>query len=149
MIGALLSDTGVSLEGRVLGMLKVPNYFRQAHGPGWALAGDAGHHKDPLAGRGISDAFRDAELLAEALLNGIGGTDEDLSARLQHYAVARDDAALQVYEANLVLSRLNHPLEQAPAFVGTLIQAEEVADSLYPPLAVFTAGPQPELRATG
>ena len=133
----------MTLEGRVLGMLALPNYFRQAHGPGWALAGDAGHHKDPLVGRGISDAFRDAELLAEALLSGIGGTDEELSDRLESYAVARDDAVLRVYEANLALSRLNYPLEQVPSLFGALNRAEEVADSLYPPMAAF-AVPQPD-----
>ena len=35
-------------------------------GPGWALVGDAGYHRDPITGHGITDAFRDAELLAEA-----------------------------------------------------------------------------------
>ena len=44
----------------------LPNHVRQAHGPGWALVGDAGYHRDPITGHGISDAFRDAELLADA-----------------------------------------------------------------------------------
>jgi flavin-dependent dehydrogenase len=39
---------------------------RQAAGPGWALVGDAGYHRDPISGHGLTDAFRDAELLAEA-----------------------------------------------------------------------------------
>ncbi len=38
----------------------------EAHGPGWALVGDAGYHRDAVTGHGISDAFRDAELLAVA-----------------------------------------------------------------------------------
>ena len=38
----------------------------QAYGPGWALVGDAGYHKDPITAQGIRDAFRDAELLADA-----------------------------------------------------------------------------------
>lgn len=28
--------------------------------PGWVLAGDAGHHKDPVSAQGISDAFADS-----------------------------------------------------------------------------------------
>ena len=36
-------------------------------GAGWALVGDAGYHRDPITGHGITDAFRDAELLANAL----------------------------------------------------------------------------------
>ena len=38
-----------------------------ATGPGWALVGDAGYHRDPITGHGISDAFRDAEFLAWAI----------------------------------------------------------------------------------
>jgi flavin-dependent dehydrogenase len=45
-------------------------FLRQAHGPGWALVGDAGYFKDPLTAHGITDALRDAELLANAILDG-------------------------------------------------------------------------------
>ena len=41
----------------------VPNFFRKPYGPGWALVGDAGYNKDPITAQGITDAFRDAELL--------------------------------------------------------------------------------------
>ena len=44
----------------------LPNYLRRPHGPGWALVGDAGYHRDPITGHGITDAFRDAELLRRA-----------------------------------------------------------------------------------
>jgi flavin-dependent dehydrogenase len=57
----------------VQGMLRQPNQLRQAFGPGWALVGDAGYHRDAVTGYGISDAFRDAELLAVALDQAIGG----------------------------------------------------------------------------
>src|SRR6185312_13709931 len=53
-----------SLEGAPRGMLDLPGFLRQSYGPGWALAGDAAHHKDPIVARGITDAFRDADLLA-------------------------------------------------------------------------------------
>jgi flavin-dependent dehydrogenase len=42
--------------------------LKRAYGPGWALVGDAGYFKDPLTAHGITDAFRDAELLARSLL---------------------------------------------------------------------------------
>ena len=48
----------------------VPGYIRQAHGPGWALVGDAGFFRDPITAHGISDALRDAESLARAVLDG-------------------------------------------------------------------------------
>jgi flavin-dependent dehydrogenase len=51
----------------VQGMLRQPNQLRQAAGPGWALVGDAGYHRDAVTAYGISDAFHHAELLATAL----------------------------------------------------------------------------------
>jgi flavin-dependent dehydrogenase len=45
-------------------------YIRQGSGPGWALVGDAGYFKDPLTAHGITDALRDAELLARAAIRG-------------------------------------------------------------------------------
>ncbi|MHA3978785.1 NAD(P)/FAD-dependent oxidoreductase [Halovulum sp. GXIMD14794] len=47
-----------------------PGFLRQATGDGWALVGDAGYFKDPLTAHGITDAFRDAEILARAVLDG-------------------------------------------------------------------------------
>ena len=60
-------------EERFAGAAELPNFYRRPYGPGWALVGDAGYHKDPVLGWGISDAFRDAELLAEALHAGWSG----------------------------------------------------------------------------
>ena len=46
-----------------------PGHLRTASGPGWALVGDAGYWKDPLSTHGITDALRDAELLARAVVS--------------------------------------------------------------------------------
>ncbi|MCS7051499.1 MAG: NAD(P)/FAD-dependent oxidoreductase, partial [Thermomicrobium sp.] len=45
----------------------LPNFLRQASGPGWALVGDAGCHKDPHTVQGIGDAARSAWILAQEL----------------------------------------------------------------------------------
>jgi 2-polyprenyl-6-methoxyphenol hydroxylase-like FAD-dependent oxidoreductase len=52
-------------------------FVRRSHGPGWALVGDAGCFKDPIGAHGITDALRDAELLARAVI--AGGTPDDLA----------------------------------------------------------------------
>ena len=54
-------------------------FLRRAHGPGWALVGDAGYFKDPMSAHGITDALRDAELLARTLI-GSGTAAPDASA---------------------------------------------------------------------
>jgi flavin-dependent dehydrogenase len=45
-------------------------YMRHSYGAGWALVGDAGYFKDPISAHGLTDAMRDAELLARAVLEG-------------------------------------------------------------------------------
>ena len=54
-------------EGPIAGATDLPNFLRKPYGPGWALVGDAGAHKDPFLALGMCDAFRDADLLAAAL----------------------------------------------------------------------------------
>ncbi|MCA8879283.1 MAG: FAD-dependent monooxygenase [Rhodobacteraceae bacterium] len=50
-----------------------PGFMRQSFGPGWALVGDAGYFKDPATAHGITDALRDADSLARAILSGAPG----------------------------------------------------------------------------
>ena len=72
-------------------------------GPGWALAGDAGHHKDPILALGIGDAFRDADLLAEAVDRGLDG---DLDAELAAYGERRDALARPGFESTIEFAGL-------------------------------------------
>jgi 2-polyprenyl-6-methoxyphenol hydroxylase-like FAD-dependent oxidoreductase len=50
-----------------------PGRLRRPWGPGWALVGDSGSWKDPISAHGLTDALRDAELLARAVLCDRGG----------------------------------------------------------------------------
>ncbi len=61
---------GAERIGALRGFPGVPGYLRRATGPGWALVGDAGYFKDPLTAHGITDALRDAEFLARAVIDG-------------------------------------------------------------------------------
>jgi 2-polyprenyl-6-methoxyphenol hydroxylase-like FAD-dependent oxidoreductase len=72
-------------EHRFVGTDDLPNCYRQSAGPGWALVGDAGHHKDPSTGMGMSDAFQAAGLLAEAINQGLAGVQpiDDATAEYQ------------------------------------------------------------------
>jgi flavin-dependent dehydrogenase len=71
-------------------------YLRRAYGPGWALVGDAGYFKDPITAHGITDALRDAELLAHAVERGLGLRDE--AAHLAAYQAERDRLSLPLFE---------------------------------------------------
>jgi flavin-dependent dehydrogenase len=82
----------------------LPGYFRTPRGPGWALVGDAGYHRDPLTAQGISDAFRDAQFLAEAIDAGLAGR-QPLAEALAGYQGRRDEAATAMYELTLPAGR--------------------------------------------
>ncbi|HEY3014879.1 MAG TPA: NAD(P)/FAD-dependent oxidoreductase [Nocardioides sp.] len=74
--------------GRLRGWRGVPGYVRRSFGPGWALVGDAGYFKDPITTHGITDALRDAELLADAVLADRVGASPGVA--LAHYQDTRD-----------------------------------------------------------
>ena len=66
-----------------------PGWIRASAGPGWALVGDAAYFKDPITAHGITDALRDAELLAHAIRETPRGGQARLKA-LQEYERTRD-----------------------------------------------------------
>jgi 2-polyprenyl-6-methoxyphenol hydroxylase-like FAD-dependent oxidoreductase len=83
-------------EERFVGA-SVPNFFRKPFGSGWALVGDAGYNKDFITAQGITDAFRDAELCANALHESFSGALA-FEVAMQAYQSARDEHVLAIYE---------------------------------------------------
>lgn len=64
-------------------------HYRTPWGDGWALVGDAGHYSDPFTAQGIANAFLGADLLATALIDGLGGR-RPLHDALRDYHHTRD-----------------------------------------------------------
>jgi 2-polyprenyl-6-methoxyphenol hydroxylase-like FAD-dependent oxidoreductase len=95
-------------EQRFTGTGDLPNLYRASAGPGWALAGDAGHHKDPCTGMGISDAFLAADLLAEAIHDGLAG-HRPMDQALACYQQRRDALTANGFELTLATARLAPP----------------------------------------
>jgi flavin-dependent dehydrogenase len=93
---------------RFYGTADVPNFLRKPYGPGWALVGDAGCHKDPVRALGVCDALRDAELLADALDTGLAGR-APLEVALATYERERNEATLPDYRQNLAAASLLAP----------------------------------------
>jgi 2-polyprenyl-6-methoxyphenol hydroxylase-like FAD-dependent oxidoreductase len=113
------------------------SFFRQPSGPGWTLVGDASYHQDPITAQGIADAFRDAEVLAAAIDEGLDG---DLAGTLLSYQRARDAAALPMAELTAGLAALEVPApefrdtvaalgeEQLARFLGVITGSVSIAD---------------------
>jgi 2-polyprenyl-6-methoxyphenol hydroxylase-like FAD-dependent oxidoreductase len=90
---------------RLRGFPGQPGLMRRSHGPGWALVGDAGYFKDPITAHGISDALRDAELLARAVGRG---TDRALA----DYESTRDELSLRLFEITDAIAAFGWDLER-------------------------------------
>ncbi|WP_436773139.1 NAD(P)/FAD-dependent oxidoreductase [Yinghuangia sp. YIM S09857] len=80
---------GAARATKIVASVEQPSYFRRSAGPGWALAGDAGHFKDPVTAQGIRDALRFGRLLGEAAAPVLGNP-------------GRLDAVVRAWERRLV-----------------------------------------------
>jgi 2-polyprenyl-6-methoxyphenol hydroxylase-like FAD-dependent oxidoreductase len=89
--------SGARRAGKIFGVLRWEGFFREATGPGWVLAGDAGHFKDPSPAQGIQDAFRQVESLAPAILGAISSAPPALDQALAGWARWRDKDAAAYY----------------------------------------------------
>ena len=65
-------------------------FFRDGSGPGWVLTGDAGHFKDPAPGRGIGDAFLQADRLADVIATALDRPDDAVDAAMSSFWRWRD-----------------------------------------------------------
>jgi 2-polyprenyl-6-methoxyphenol hydroxylase-like FAD-dependent oxidoreductase len=71
-------------------------YYRCSSGPAWALAGDAGHFKDPVTGNGMRDALKFGRLLGEAATVTLHDPAA-LDVALRDWEAARDADTISTY----------------------------------------------------
>ena len=140
----LLRATSPSLAARVEGgritapvrsASGLPNHLLDSAGPGWALVGDAGYHRDPITGHGITDAFRDAELLARHAAQALNGERPEDDA-LRAYATERRRLLAPIFEVTCRLAQYP-PLEEfieLQKHLSTLIDAEAAWLADLPPV---------------
>jgi 2-polyprenyl-6-methoxyphenol hydroxylase-like FAD-dependent oxidoreductase len=123
----------------------IPYHLRRPYGPGWALVGDAGYQKDPCTASGITDAFRSAEWLAEAIDAGLSGR-QPMEQALAAYEKKRNDSEMPYFEMTTQLAALAPPPpevaqllfalqfnpEQRSRFFGVLAHSVPVEDFFSP-----------------
>lgn len=113
---ALAGPVRAARRDRAVGYAGQLGHLRQAAGDGWALVGDAGYFKDPLTAHGITDALRDAEILARAVL---AGTD----AALARYQRHRDLLSNELFDVTDAIASLDWSLVELQALHLRLNQA--------------------------
>jgi flavin-dependent dehydrogenase len=115
-------------------------FYRKPFGLGWALVGDAGYHKNPLTAQGITDAFRDAELLAGAIDAGFSG-QAVLDDSLADYERRRNEATAPLYELSAEMATLQPPPLEQQQLTGALVGNQEQIDRFIGTIAGTTSIP--------
>ena len=136
-IGPLVE--GGRMVSKVIGTVSKRFFFRQAVGPGWALVGDAGHHKDPIIGWGISEALDGAKRLAAAIS---AGDDEALHRywrtrdveSLPRFRLAQERGALG--QLNPLFAVVLGKVPRAPGLLQRMVQEIEFGVNPYELLPV-------------
>ena len=125
---------GATRESGFMGAGDLAGYFRKPYGPGWALVGDAGYHKHPITAFGITDAFRDAELVTTAL-------DDTFAERrpyehaMADYQRARDEEALPIYGFTCDFAKLEPPPPEMQQLIGAMQGNQEAQDGFVSVMA--------------
>lgn len=131
------------LAAPLRGFAGVPGHLKQPSGPGWALVGDAAYFKDPLTAHGISDALRDAELLARAILQGS-------DRALKSYTQERDALSLSLFDVTEAIASFRWDLHEAKVLHARLsasMRAECEHMANLPTQFHRKQGDQPQLAA--
>ena len=126
-------------EDRFHAATDLAGYFRKPYGPGWALVGDAGYHLHPVTAQGITDAFLDAERLAEALDATFTERDTYEEA-MAAYQAARDEQVMPMYEMTFELAQVDQP---PPPEMQQLLAAVARSQEAMDDFASVQAGTMP------
>jgi len=120
-------------ETRLVGV-KMDNFYRRSHGPGWALIGDAGYHKDAVTAQGITDAFRDAELIATALHDAFAGRrrQDDALAAYEH---TRDASTRPMFDLTCQLASNDPPSDEEAELLALIANREDATQDFLSVLA--------------
>ena len=112
-------------------------FYRRAQGPGWALAGDAGHFKHPATAQGICDAVEQGL--------EVGRRFTESGPALDGYEQWRDERSAEHYAFSFSFGTIPPDEVAEPLFRGLTSDADASADFLrslerHPsPREVFTA----------
>lgn len=124
---------GAEQVGKLHGTGDQQNFFRRAHGPGWALVGDAGHHKDSLTARGIADAFMQADLLAETVGEQLSDPVR-LDAALAEFDREREARLTENFTATLLVAQAE-ARDKRRALLGAVGTSRELTTRYFDAVA--------------
>jgi hypothetical protein len=119
--------------GPVRGTSDLPNDIRVSSGPGWALAGDAGLVMDSITGQGMGHALRDADLLSDAIISGLGrgGLDRTLA----RYVKERDKQTKAMFDFTVRIASFPPPTPAEQTMFAAIAERPEETSQLLGAIA--------------
>ena len=119
--------------GPVRGTSDLPNEIRVSSGPGWALAGDAGLVMDSITGQGMGHALRDADLLSDAIISGLGGGGLDRA--LARYVKERDKQTKAMFDFTVRIASFPPPTPAEQTMFAAIAERPEETSQLLGAIA--------------
>jgi 2-polyprenyl-6-methoxyphenol hydroxylase-like FAD-dependent oxidoreductase len=131
-------------EEKWYGTAGVPGYLRKPYGNGWALVGDASYNRDPITAQGISDAFLDAESLAEAV-SAVLLRRSTLEEAMAAHERSRNERVRPMYEFTTRLAALEPPPPEMQSLFGALRGNQDATNAFLS--AITGAIPLPDFMS--
>jgi len=116
-------------EGPTRRFIGRPSFMRRPWGPGWVLVGDAGYWKDPITAHGITDALRDAELVATAIVQSLDAPGPNETTPMQTYHEARNRLSHELFDVTDHVASANWTDDEVPGLLKAIStsMSEEVS----------------------
>ena len=112
------------LSGRQVGptrrFIGRPSFMRRPWGPGWVLVGDAGYWKDPITAHGITDALRDAELVATAIVQSLNAPRRNETSLMQTYHETRNRLSHELFDVTDRVASANWTDDEVPGLLKAI-----------------------------
>jgi flavin-dependent dehydrogenase len=105
-------------------------FFRKPYGPGWALAGDAGAAYEFSTAQGITNALRQAQLLADAVDEGLAGR-RPLEDALADFERRRNAIELPYYDFTYHQGTLQPPDPDALPLFAAVARSPKATSGFF------------------
>jgi flavin-dependent dehydrogenase len=114
------------------------NFFRKPYGDGWALVGDAGACYEFTSAHGITNAFRQASQIAEAVSDGLAGK-RPMADALSDFEKRRNQLEGAFYDFTYQQLCLDPPPPEALQLFGAIHNSQETTDAFLGLIAQTTS----------
>jgi flavin-dependent dehydrogenase len=105
-------------------------FFRKPYGPGWALTGDAGAAYEYSTAQGITNALRQAQLIADAIDDGLAGR-KPMEAALADFERVRNEIEYPYYDFTYHQGTFQPPPPETVPLFGAMARSPRATSEFF------------------